>query len=103
MAKNAKAFIEQLDQAPVVQAIMNDPNQVSAIRAYVDDLRKNFPGVSDSDLGWIVQWVSGFIMNASIQHGIGATPDRMMMTFAVMSRELLLLEAAPVTPDDNNT
>jgi len=95
VARDARAYIRELDKAEVTQAIMSDAGQVATIRAYVDDLRLNFPDVSDSDIGWLVQWVSTFILRAFEQHRDLATPQSLMMTFAIMSRELLLLEAAP--------
>ena len=101
MARDARAYIDELDKAAVTQAIMSDAGQVAAIRVYVDDLRCKFPDVTDSDLGWLIQWVSGFVLAAQQQHGQKVTAESMMMTFALMSRELLLLEAAPGAPDDS--
>ncbi len=97
---NAKAYIAKLDEADVVQVIMSDPHQVDAIRSYVDDLRMKFADVSDTDLGWISLWFSEFIMSAYSQHGENTTPQAMMITFAIMSRELLLLEAETGTTED---
>src|ERR1017187_7718491 len=62
--RDARAYISELDKAEVTQAIIHDPSQVAAIRSYVDDLRCKFPDVSDSDIGWMVQWVSSFILTA---------------------------------------
>jgi hypothetical protein len=101
--RDARAYISELDKAEVTQAIIHDPSQVAAIRSYVDDLRCKFPDVSDSDIGWMVQWVSSFILTAQQQHGDKVTAESMMMTFALMSRELLLLEASPSAPDDSGT
>ena len=121
--RDARAYISELDKAEVTQAIIHDPSQVAAIRSYVDDLRCKFPDVSDSDIGWMVQWVSSFILTAQQQHGDKVrmkllthwtiltaqqqhgdkvTAESMMMTFALMSRELLLLEASPSAPDDSS-
>jgi hypothetical protein len=97
---NARAYIQKLDEAPVIQQILASPRQVSYIRKYVDDLRIKFPDVSDSDMGWLLQWISEFVMTAWDQHGPAANAPVLMMTFAVMSRELLLLEAAPETPKE---
>ncbi len=96
--RDARTYIQELEKAPSSVTVLRDPVMMDLIRNYVDELRRQFGEVSDSDLGWMTAWFTEFIMNSVTRYGeVAGLCDSLMLTFAMMSRELLLLESAPET------
>jgi hypothetical protein len=92
ITKWAKEWVRLVEESPVAQDAMTDPDSRANVLIYADSLRSRLSNVSDTDIARMLIWVGDFIVLAKEKLGGYVPPDALLVTFCLTAHELLQLE-----------